>query len=157
EVVMACGNEGKVREWETATGKLIREWDANGVPRMFSPDGKFVVGNFNAIRVWDWHTGKILNDDDGAPDSILSVAFSPDGRRLLSLGKSERSVRVWDLGATKSVATEPFEPEPKNRYTDRPFSARFSPDVKTLVLGSNAGQFRVANSETGKFVQQFGF
>src|SRR5262249_41188602 len=59
---------------------------------------------------------------------ILSVAFSPDGRRLAS-GGSDEVVRLWEIHSQRQVST--FK-----GHTDRVDSVAFSPDGRTIVSGS---------------------
>jgi glucose repression regulatory protein TUP1 len=37
------------------------------------------------VRVWDIRTGQLLERFEGHKDSVYSVAFSPDGRSIVSV------------------------------------------------------------------------
>ena len=57
------------------------------------------------MRVWDASTGAELKVLKGHSQSVLSVAFSTDGTRVVS-GSKDNSVRVWDVstGAQAKVS-----------------------------------------------------
>jgi WD40 repeat protein len=58
----------------------------------------------------------------------LSVAFSPDGQKIVS-GSRDRTVRLWDLQGN-SIG-QPFQ-----KHEDSVLSVAFSPDGQKIVSGS---------------------
>ena len=103
-----------VRLWDTATGKPL---GAPLLPRgnlevvTFSPDGKWMAAatepsnliatdaddmNSGEFQVWDAATGLPLGRAFRHTAPVLSIAFSPDGKRLIT-GGSDGLARVWDL------------------------------------------------------------
>src|SRR5262249_7931283 len=48
------------------------------------------------VRVWDRQTWRKVNAFRGHTDEVATLAFSPDGRRLVSGGK-DSTIKVWDL------------------------------------------------------------
>lgn len=48
------------------------------------------------VRVWDTKTGALLERFTGHTDSVYSVAFSPNGRSLVS-GALDQNIKIWDL------------------------------------------------------------
>ncbi|KAF9073080.1 hypothetical protein BDP27DRAFT_1289578 [Rhodocollybia butyracea] len=59
------------------------------------------------MRVWDAESGKPVGNPLKSHTGIVSsVAFSPDGRRIVS-GSSDKSVRVWDA----ETLTKPLPPK----------------------------------------------
>lgn len=66
------------------------------------------------VRVWDCRTGRLLERFKGHTDSVYSVAFSPNGRSIVS-GALDQSLKIWDLADVtldylSAAATPPPHP-----------------------------------------------
>jgi WD40 repeat protein len=49
-----------------------------------------------SIRIWDADTGAAIGRPlEGHTHYVRSVAYSPDGRRIIS-GSGDRTIRIWD-------------------------------------------------------------
>jgi RNA polymerase sigma factor (sigma-70 family) len=90
-----------IRVWELASGKEI--WNCPtpcwGRSMAFAPDGKTLAwAGDNVFAVHDAATGEERLRREGFGDTVLSLAFSPDGSRLAT-GLSNATVLVWDVRA----------------------------------------------------------
>ncbi|KAG8692328.1 hypothetical protein FRC08_009843 [Ceratobasidium sp. 394] len=79
------------------------------------------------------------------PDEVNSVAFSLDGRRIIS-GCDDATVRVWDA-ETGAAALNPLR-----RHSARVNHAIFSPNGRRIASCSNDRTIRIWDAETGSEV-----
>jgi WD40 repeat protein len=80
------------------------------------------------VYVLDALTGKVLTRCRGHTSKILSIAFRPDGARLLSAAH-DGTVRQWDAATGREV-----EP-PYERHTAEVSAAVYSPDGQRVASG----------------------
>jgi WD40 repeat protein len=56
------------------------------------------------VRLWDVATGAALLTLEGHLDTVHSVAFSPDGKQVVS-GSDDHIVRLWDVATGAALQT----------------------------------------------------
>jgi WD40 repeat protein len=130
---LASGSEDQgIILWDVDTGRELRLLTGNRdyvLCVAFSPDGQTLVsgGQDGTVRLWDVHSGRELRSWT-SPQSISSVAFSPNGR-LLAFGNgswSDRAeVTVWDIAGNRNLSS-----------LNGRSPVAFSPDGHILASGS---------------------
>jgi WD40 repeat protein len=136
-VVTSAG--GRVSWWDLSSGQCLGRFEdqfarAEAFVR-FSPDGRMVAisETKGVITLWDAALQKRTASIDGNLRTVNGLAFTPDGRRLLTSGADdEDAVRLLDLGSQRYVAGLPA---PVDTYT----SVTMSPDETTLVAVGSRG------------------
>ena len=83
----------------------------------------------------------------GIADWVWSVAFSPDGRYVLS-GSSDKTLRLWEVATGKELRR--FE-----GHSGRVCSVAFSPDGRYVLSGSRDKTIRLWEVATGKELRRF--
>ena len=67
-----------------------------------SPDGRLLASGSGfedpTIRIWEAATGRLLVRLDGHTGFVCKLAFSKDGRRLIS-ASTDQTIRFWDTGS----------------------------------------------------------
>ncbi|EDR06794.1 uncharacterized protein LACBIDRAFT_299673 [Laccaria bicolor S238N-H82] len=86
-----------------------------------------------------------VSSDLGHDAWVTSVAFSPDGRHIVS-GSGDKTVRVWDAQTGQSVM------DPLKGHDNWVTSVAFSPDGRHIVSGSRDKTVRVWDAQTGQSV-----
>ena len=102
EKMLALVEMGRFTEvWDLSGAKLLftisHKGERVGV-RAFSPDGRYIfTGGEKRASLWDAASGKEIQTIEGSA-LIWSVAFSPDGKRVLT-GCDDGKVGLWDPAA----------------------------------------------------------
>ena len=78
---------------------------------------------------------------DGTVNSVLALAFSPDGTKLAS-GSKDKTVRLWDTYTNEELMT-------LQKHTGWTNALAFSPDGKMLASGSTDKTIQLWDTETG--------
>jgi WD40 repeat protein len=108
----------------------------------FSPDREHVaVATENGAVIWR-ATGTRPTVLKGHLGPVLSVAFSPDGKLVITAG-SDQTARIWDTATGREVG------QPLQSFTSVN-SASFSPDGKAVLTASEDGTARVWDAKTGR-------
>src|SRR5262249_36314426 len=97
----SASRDGTVKVWNATTSQ-----EARAIPEgTLSPDGKPLAGRVgNEVKVWDIQSGRETLTLTGHTGRVSSVAFSPDGRRLVSEA-ADRTLKVWDAQTGREVVT----------------------------------------------------
>jgi len=99
--------------------------------------------NDKTVRVWDAERGvQIGSPLGGHTDYVTSVAFSPDGIRIVS-GSIDMTVRVWDAERGMQIGSL------LQSHTNYVRSVAFSPDGTRIVSNSDDVIVRVWNARRG--------
>ena len=98
------GNGGAVLQIAAAdTGLSISEvWFSKQMKNHISSSVYYegaIYGFDEAIfKCVDAQTGQEMLTLEGHPDTVISVSFSPDGKRIVS-GSANRTIKIWDISS----------------------------------------------------------
>ncbi|KAF7376800.1 WD40 repeat-like protein [Mycena sanguinolenta] len=108
--------------------KTVRIWGRND------------CSNDKTVCIWDVMTGAKLGRMEGHTDWVLSVAFSPDGARIVS-SSDDKTMRIWDTTTGAELGR-------MKGHTDMVTSVAFSPDGACIVSGSYDKTVRIWDAMT---------
>jgi WD40 repeat protein len=140
--------------WDVATGKLIRTYKHPPPPPgfeyphvlsvAFSPGGSRVLSGTEGhkVHLWDAATGRLLRTFQ-ADGMVSSVAFSPDGTRVLATDTN--TVKLWDAASGRLLRTYAG-------HAGVVGSVAFLPDAKRLLSGGEDGTVRIWNAASGEIL-----
>ena len=152
---MTASFDKTARLWDVASGNEIRKFGKppNITEVAFSPDGKQMLTTGlgpvrldleNYLRLWDLASGKELRKFEGHTYAISAIAFSHDGKRIVS-GSGDKTVRVWNAATGKQL--QMFgQAQPVS-------SLALSADEKQLLTGSENKAASLWDLAAGKVVQ----
>jgi len=156
KTVVTGSQDGTARLWELATGKQVRQFRDEGelsggamvLSVALSPDGKTLAlahlgGGEAGVTLWDVAGGRMLGRLTRYKYCIASLAFSPDGKSLVTEGLLAGYLHLWDLTTRKEVRKF-------NKNKEQGHRVAFSPDGRTIA--SAAHELYLWETATGQLL-----
>jgi len=179
EYAVSGSNDKSLILWDIDKGERIKVFCGHNAAILsvaFSFDGRYVVsgsgesgyhypkGRGNAkfqtkdttIRLWEVSSSKQLKAFEGHSREVISVAFSQDGKHILSSGL-DSTVRFWDVESGNQIWS--YDPD---EYGNRLYCA-ISPGGRYALVGvtdaykhfNGQGHTRLLELSTGKIIREF--
>jgi len=150
---LIAGWEGGLRFFDLASGKARETWSPNAIKTQgmgtpfdlaLVPGGRLLAVVFAGGNQWlmDLDTRAVLTTRIHPGFKTVSVAVAPRGDVLLTCGRADGAVRVWDA---RPRPADVFQGESGSIY---PLS--ISPDGALIATGSWDGQARIWEIRSGR-------
>jgi WD40 repeat protein len=168
KTLVTGGWSGKFRLFNVATGAEVNPFpvppDGGAIKAAFTPDGKrllVVTADWRTMVLWDLTAGTEVRRFVGHNSPVDAIAFSPDGKLLVSSGtpramirqpppgfQEDTGTRVWDVATGKEL----------RQFSGREGALAFSPDGALLAAGSDGwgAGVRLLDPDTGVEVRRLG-
>jgi WD40 repeat protein len=149
---IASGGGFMPKIWDVSNGKRIdnvigdNDSSISEVSSIaISNDSRYLIaGKRNFIELWDMSNGTKIRTFNGHSDEVESVAFSPDGKYIVSGSDDKEPVlKLWDITTGREIKT-------MKGHNRRVTSISFSPDGKYIVSGSWDRTIKLWETTTGK-------
>jgi len=138
KTILGSDIHGHAEIW--AFGKSSpRSWEAHreAVTAIeLSSGGETIMtaGAESFVKIWDARTLSLLTSHRGSLQTVTSMAFSPDRRRMVT--GAEGAIKIWDAETWQELATFPV-----TKGHPRIWSLAFHADGSALVAASNEGVY----------------
>lgn len=145
--VLSASSDGKAIIWDVESGDWFESVTSNCAIRDadISSNGVNVVLAFsddeNSIVIWNRDSENTTNILKGHTDKVQSVAFNPDGTRIVS-ASNDGTVIIWDVETLKPICT-------LRGHDSFVYHAAFSHDGNKIVSASQDLSVRIWDVKTG--------
>jgi len=151
---IASGSKDKtIRIWDAENGRLLRTLTGHAErvwSVVYSPDGTRIASagiiNDETIRIWDAESGRELKK--WSSGSVGALAYSPDGKRIVSGSFEDNTVKIWDAQSGRLQQT-------LTGIGNITCSIAFSPDGKQMVTGHENSTVCLWDISAGKAIAEF--
>jgi len=131
------GSDGAICIWDIQENCSLTVLDRGATRITFEPTGRWLAAASLRESIYLWDMDALSREPEastmptreltGHTESVVSIAFSPDGKRLAS-GSDDRTLRLWNTHTGEVEAVCPL---------DTPIKALiFSPDGRYLFTGN---------------------
>ncbi len=139
-------NDGALQRWDLATGRPLlpdtNEWGhrAEVGRAAYSPDGRLLASTARdgTLRLWEVATGKPLHVLRGSIWEMNGLAFTPDGKFLVSAGMEGNSFEgkwfVWDAITGKEVRRVPLHDPKLGEKKQSVWRVHVTSDGRTVIV-----------------------
>jgi WD40 repeat protein len=145
------------RVWDPSTGRKVFELVGHkfGIKRVaYSPDGSLLATSSQdgTVKLWNSASGKELHSFETKDGTGWALAFSPDGRFLVTGGL--KALHVWDVAGRKEARVIPHSGDPPLRIEFLPGGQRaLVQDYKvgTRIIDFTSGREEEMHAEVKKW------
>jgi len=141
--------ESAIRRWSLSSGKMLEEYPI-GSERINTTDmnpkqHSFILGEPNAFIIWDYSLHKEVFSLNGQTGYLSSIALSPDGKNLITVGDDFENglIQIWDLTNKQVIKT--FD-----KYSLPPFIFKLSPNAKYLAINGRIRTTQILDADSGQ-------
>jgi len=153
--VVSGSDDNTLMLWNVETGRLMRTFEGHsqGVLSVaFSPRGDYIASSSGdgTLKLWSAETEQLVRTfEEHGNNAAPSLAFSPDGKFLVSTAFFGSKMKLWETETGKNVRMF--------GYGHIISSVSFSPDGKFIVSRSSQGAntLKVWETENGQFFRDF--
>jgi WD40 repeat protein len=152
-----------VQMFERETGRLVREFYGEGGSAeklAVSSDGRLVAAiEYGTVYVWDSQSGKVVMETgDYYTSKALSVAFSPDGKRIIA-GNEKRTADIIDIASGRSLISlrghlnqvdESIITHSYMYWAALTNEVKLSPDGRYIAVGRTGNNAKIIDFATGR-------
>jgi len=145
--VLTLGEKSSALIWDASSGRPRFELEHKDEVRdgAFSDDGRYVATGSadRTAKIWNAATGDLSCEPMPHPAAVRRLAFSADGRRLVTA--CDRQVRVWSVAGGEPAHFVLTHDGVVN-------SVSFSPDGRQIITGSDDQTARIWDALAGEAV-----
>jgi WD40 repeat protein len=159
--LVSAGDDKVIRIWDWREGVTIRTirglvgtGDEGKIYALaLSPDGRWLAAGgwlsgtleeICAIRLYDFATGNLVALLKGHSNVVFGLAFSPDGKRLIS-GSGDNTAIIWDVDGHSLVRR-------LDGHKNHIYAVAFTPDGLRAVTGSDDATLRLWSANDGGLI-----
>jgi WD40 repeat protein/uncharacterized caspase-like protein len=154
--VVGAGAPSGIANAEESPPTIVQNIAVSADVLAFSPDGaRLASGTYDGqIQLWDVATGRLLRTILGYTDAVQALAFSADGKHLLSSSDGDeqsgnKTVMEWDVQTGRPISGT-------NIKSNGRFSAVAISSLKNTVLtGDSFVGLKEWDASTGKLLRTF--
>jgi WD40 repeat protein len=151
KLLSAGGFDATIRLWDVNLGQQLFLWLPEKAKSVYqtaiSPDGGLALSGGTRLRLWDLETRQELDRFPAPGGFVWTVAFSHDGRQVLTAHATDHVARLWDLATGTEVRVFPHD--------DWALGAVFSPDDTRIATCSRDKKVRLWHAATGEELKRF--
>lgn len=148
--ILTASMDEAVGLWDAESGKLLFALKGSSeyvVYAELNPDGTKIIANSRdeAAYIYDSQTGKLLHNFDDHNGSLYTVAFSPDGKNILTAGSKDKTAKIRDLQTGEIIFT-------LAGHEMNIINAAYSADGKYIITTSNDNSSKLWDAKTGNLI-----
>ena len=156
--IISSSYDKTIKIWDANTGECLNTLEGHSgyiFSLAYSPDGKRIISGsrkknpgkyfwsndkiVGEIKIWDANTGECLKTLEGHSEDVFSVAYSPNGTKIIS-GSGDETIKIWDANTGECLKT-------LKGHLDIIWSVAFSPDGKRIISGSSNHTIKIWGEE----------